>query len=132
MGPAGGNGRERLFLVRLTLRDTTKGQKPQEVVGVLGLRDRAILLTPAFTGCRAGAIAKVRLQDFQRTGEQYPLRFQKNGGESWEISVRLESERAILAYLEAAGIGGDAKASRCLIHASKATKWCDQCAATSS
>jgi integrase/recombinase XerD len=32
---------------------------------VVGLRDRAILATLAYTACRAGAIAKLRLQDFQ-------------------------------------------------------------------
>ncbi len=37
------------------------------------------------------------------------LRFQEKGGKSREIPVRLELQRDILAYLDAAGIGGDAK-----------------------
>jgi integrase/recombinase XerD len=32
---------------------------------VVGLRDRAILATLAYAACRAGAVAKLRLQDFQ-------------------------------------------------------------------
>jgi len=90
-------------------RVRVKGQKPQEIVSVVGLRDRAILSTLAYTACRAGAIAKLRLQDFQHDGEQYVLRFQEKGGKSREIPVRLELQRDILAYLAAADIGGDAK-----------------------
>jgi site-specific recombinase XerD len=76
---------------------------------VVGLRDKAILATLAYTICRAGAIAKLRLQDFQQDGTQYVLRFQEKGGKSREIPVRHDLERFILAYLEAAGIARDAK-----------------------
>ena len=75
---------------------------------VVGLRDRAILSTMRFTACRAGAVAKLRLGDFQHDGEQYVLRFQEKGGKSREIPVRLELQRDILAYLKAAGIEGEA------------------------
>jgi integrase/recombinase XerD len=37
---------------------------------VVGLRDRAILATLAYAGCRAGAVAKLRFQDFQHDGLQ--------------------------------------------------------------
>ena len=43
------------------------------------------------------------------TATQYVLRFQEKGGKSREIPVRHELEGDILAYLEAAGIGGEAK-----------------------
>ncbi len=101
--------RKLLASVRTTYTVKAKGQKPQEVVSVVGLRDRAILSTLAYTACRAGAIAKLRLQDFQHDGEQYVLRFQEKGGKSREIPVRLELQRDILGYLETAGIGADAK-----------------------
>ena len=76
---------------------------------VVGLRDRAILATLAYTACRAGAVAKLRLGDFQRDGQQYVLRFQEKGGKSREIPVRHDLEGFILAYVDAAGIAGDAK-----------------------
>jgi integrase/recombinase XerD len=101
--------RKLIASVRTTYAVKAKGQKPQEVVSVVGLRDRAILATLAYTACRAGAVAKLRLQDFQHDGEQYVLRFQEKGGTSREIPVRLELQRDILAYLAAAGIGADAK-----------------------
>jgi integrase/recombinase XerD len=98
--------RKLIASVKLTCVVKSKGQKPQEIVSVVGLRDRAIL---AYTACRAGAIAKLRLQEFQHDGEQHVLRFQEKGGKSREIPVRLELQRDILGYLAAAGIGGDAK-----------------------
>jgi integrase/recombinase XerD len=100
--------RKLIASVKTTNTVKAEGQKPQEVVSVVGLRDRAILSTLAYTACRAGAIAKLRLQVFQHDGEQYVLRFQEKVGKSREIPVRLELQRDILAYLEAAGIGGDA------------------------
>jgi integrase/recombinase XerD len=78
---------------------------------MVGLRDRAILGTLAYTACRGGAVAKLRLGDFQHDGQQYVLRFQEKGGKSREIPVRHDLEGFILAYVEAAGIGGDAKES---------------------
>ena len=76
---------------------------------VVGLRDRAILGTLAYTACRGGAVAKLRLGDFQDDGQQYVLRFQEKGGKSREIPVRHDLGGFILAYLEAAGIAGDAR-----------------------
>ena len=74
-----------------------------------GLRDRAILATLAYTACRAGAVAKLRLGDFQHDGQQYVLRFQEKGGKSREIPVRHDLEGFILAYVDAAGIAGEAE-----------------------
>jgi integrase/recombinase XerD len=82
-----------------------------ETNDMVGLRDRAILGTLAYTACRGGAVAKLRLGDFQHDGQQYVLRFQEKGGKSREIPVRHDLEGFILAYVEAAGIGGDAKES---------------------
>ena len=85
-----------------------QGEVVEEAALVVGLRDRAILSTMRFTACRAGAVAKLRLGDFQHDGEQYVLRFQEKGGKSREIPVRLELQRDILAYLKAAGIEKEA------------------------
>ena len=42
---------------------------------LIGPRDRAILATLAYTAFRGGAVAKLRLQDFQGDGSQCVLRF---------------------------------------------------------
>jgi integrase/recombinase XerD len=70
---------------------------------------RAILATLAYTAGRAGTVARLRLQDLQYDGEQYVLRFLEKGGKSREIPVRLDLQRIILAYLEAAGLGKEPK-----------------------
>ena len=57
----------------------------------------------------AGAVAKLRLGDFQHDGTQYVLRFQEKGGKSREIPVRHDLEGFILAYVESAGIAAEAK-----------------------
>ncbi|MDR3622651.1 MAG: tyrosine-type recombinase/integrase [Paludisphaera borealis] len=78
---------------------------------VVGLRDRAVLATLAYTACRAGAAAKLRLGDFQHDGSQSVLRFQEKGGKSREIPVRHDLDGFIRAYVEAAGLVGQAKDS---------------------
>jgi integrase/recombinase XerD len=77
----------------------------------VGLRDRAIISMLAYTACRAGAVARLRLQDFQHDVEQCMLRFQEKGGKSREIPVRHDLEGYIRAYLAAAGIAGENKES---------------------
>ncbi len=75
-----------------------------ETLRAVGLRDRAILATLKFTIVRGGAIAKLRLGDFQYDGTQFVLRFQEKGGKSREIPVRHDLEGYIRAYLDAAGL----------------------------
>jgi integrase/recombinase XerD len=88
---------------------------------VVGLRDRAILGTLAYTACRAGAVAKLRLGDFQHDGSQSVLRFQEKGGKSREIPVRHNLDGFIRAYVEAAGVVGQAKDSPLFRAASNGT-----------
>jgi integrase/recombinase XerD len=78
---------------------------------LIGKRDKAILATLAYTACRAGAVAKLRLGDFQADGTQYVLRFQEKGGKSREIPVRHDLQGFIIEYLEAAGISAEPKDS---------------------
>jgi integrase/recombinase XerD len=53
-------------------------------------------------------VAKLRLGDFQKDGQQYVLRFQEKGGKNREITVRHDLGGFILAYVDAAGIVGEA------------------------
>lgn len=99
----------RTLLRSVQIERKVKTKEGQDVIVplVVGLRDRAIIATLAYTACRAGAVAKLRLQDFQHDGQQYMLRFQEKGGKSREIPVRHDLEGFIRAYLEAAGIAGE-------------------------
>lgn len=100
-----------LASVRISRTVTLESGDAVEKVLVVGLRDRAILATLAYTACRAGAVTKLRLQDFQHDGTQYVLRFHEKGGKNREIPVRHDLESYILAWLETAGIREDAKDS---------------------
>lgn len=75
-----------------------------ETTSILGLRDRAVIATFIFTAVRAGAVAKLRLKDFTFNGDQWTLRFEEKGGKSREIPVRLDLQKILLAYLQAAGL----------------------------
>lgn len=101
----------RTLLASITLSRTVKTEAggTLEMPLLVGLRDRAIIATLKFTACRAGAIAKLRLGDFQHDGSQYVLRFQEKGGKSREIPVRHDLEGYIRAYLDAAAIVDEGK-----------------------
>jgi integrase/recombinase XerD len=103
------HARTLLASIKLSRMVKTKEGEPVEVPLLVGLRDKAILATLAYTACRAGAVAKLRMQDFQSEGTQYVLRFQEKGGKSREIPVRHDLEADIRAYLDAAGIATEAK-----------------------
>ena len=64
-----------------------------------GLRDRAVLATLVYTAARAGAVAKLRRQDFYTDGRQYFLRFDEKGGKLRTIPCRTDLQEYIEAYL---------------------------------
>jgi integrase/recombinase XerD len=101
---------------------TTCKRDAGDTANVVGLRDRAILATLAYTACRAGAVARLRLQDLQYDGEQYVLRFHEKGGKSREIPVRLDLQRIILAYLDASGLRMQVKDSPLFRSTTRRTK----------
>jgi site-specific recombinase XerD len=78
---------------------------------VMGLRDRAILGTLAYTGARVGAVAKLRLSDYRNNGDMRTLRFREKGGKDREIPVRHDLDEWLREYIAAAGIGEDSRAA---------------------
>ena len=108
--------------VRGRKHDTSDGKTPglsipqaRDLLGsintshVVGLRDRALLGTLAYTGARIGAIARLRRGDLEDQGTQRVLRFREKGGKQREIPVRHDLDLWLGAYLEAAGIEADPK-----------------------
>ena len=76
---------------------------------VVGLRDRALLGTLAYTGARVGALARLRRGDLENQGAQRVLRFREKGGQQREIPVRHDLDRWLEEYLMAARIAADHK-----------------------
>jgi site-specific recombinase XerD len=69
-----------------------------------GLRDKAIIATLIFTAVRAGAIAKLRMQDLVHEGHQYSLRFREKGGKQRAIPVRHDLQVILFEYLDLVGV----------------------------
>lgn len=78
---------------------TIKAGKPD----LGGLRDRAVIATLVYTAARAGAVAKLRRQDFYTDGRQHYLRLDEKGGKQRSIPCRTDLEDYIGAYLSATG-----------------------------
>ena len=73
----------------------------------MGLRDRAMLGTLITTGCRIGALCRLRVGDLRHHEEGWLFRFREKNGKEREIPVRDDLDEWIQAYMAAAGIGED-------------------------
>jgi len=69
-----------------------------------GLRDRAAIATLVFTAARAGAVAKLRRQDFITDGRQHYLRLDEKGGKVRSIPCRTDLQQYIDEYLAVIGV----------------------------
>ncbi len=110
--------------VRTERYSVTEGRTPEITVAqsrklldaikletVVDLRDRALTATLIFTAARAGAVAKLRLKDFEFDGTQFSLRFAEKGGKARVIPVRADLQRYLQEYMSTGGLESDAKDS---------------------
>ncbi len=73
-----------------------------------GIRDRAVLATLAFTGCRVGELMRLRVSDFKSTGGHRILEVRGKGGKERrvplhpEVAERLETWISVIANAEEA------------------------------
>lgn len=88
----------------ITVKQARKLLASIDTTHVVGLRDKSIIGTMIYTGCRVGAVAKLRCKDFYDGEDQYYLRFEEKGGKSREIPVRHDLHVLLLEYLQAAGL----------------------------
>jgi integrase/recombinase XerD len=93
-----------------------------DTTSVVGLRDRAVISLLIYTAARVGAVAKLRLGDFQNDGSQYVLRFSEKGGKSREIPVRHDLERFLIDYRTTASLDGEPKEAAFFRSAVRKTK----------
>ena len=73
----------------------------------MGLRDRAMLGTLITTGCRIGALCRLRIGDLRHHEEGRLFRFREKNGKEREIPVRDDLDQWIQTYMQAAGIAED-------------------------
>lgn len=88
----------------ISVKDAKKLFASIDVSNVVGLRDRAILATIAYSGSRIGALARITLGDFYQESEQWVLKLHTKGGKNPILPVRHDLQLAIRDYITAAGI----------------------------
>jgi integrase/recombinase XerD len=91
----------------------TVGLTPQDCRRILdapsvetpeGLRDRAMLATLAFTGCRVGEITRLRVSDFKSDGGHRILEVRGKGGKERRVPLHPEVAERIEAWLGKAAV----------------------------
>ena len=73
---------------------------------ILGLRDKTILMVLAYTAARAGAVAKLRLEDYYSDGTQWWFHFGEKGGKVHLVPARHDLQQQMETYLKAANLAG--------------------------
>lgn len=94
----------------------TVGLSPQECRRLLeapdmdtpsGVRDRAILGILAYSACRVGELARLRIRDFKESGGHKVLELFGKGGKERRVPLHPEAVERILAWLDQAGLRDD-------------------------
>ena len=73
----------------------------------VGLRDRAILGVLAYSACRVGELARLRVRDFKESGGHKILELFGKGGKERRVPLHPEAVERILAWLDKAGVRDD-------------------------
>ena len=76
---------------------------------VIGLRDRALIGLMVFSFARIGAVLGMQVSDYYLNGRRSWVRLHEKGGKFHEVPVHHEVDDYLHAYIEAAGIAGEAK-----------------------
>jgi integrase/recombinase XerD len=87
--------------------DTEQVQKVLDKIDTsneVGLRDRALLGTLAYTFARIGAVVNLKVEDYFQTGKRSMIRFRETGGKETEIPVHHKLEELLDQYLEISGL----------------------------
>ena len=73
----------------------------------IGLRDRAMLCTMITTGCRIGALVRLRVGDLSAQEDGRTFRFREKNGKEREIPVRHDLDEWLGKYMRAAAMTED-------------------------
>ncbi|MHB1785265.1 MAG: tyrosine-type recombinase/integrase [Acidimicrobiales bacterium] len=75
----------------------------------VGLRDRTLIAVMVYSFARISAVLGMRVEDYYQNGKRWWIRLHEKGGKFHEVPVHHTAEEYLDAYIEAAGIAGDAK-----------------------
>jgi integrase/recombinase XerD len=93
--------------VGLTPDDCRRLLESPDPTTPLGIRDRAILGTLAYSACRVGELARLRVRDYRESGGHKLLEFFGKGGKERRIPLHPEAFERIEEWLDAAGTRDD-------------------------
>lgn len=92
-----------------TLLDSIPLVRKDETPDLAGLRDRAFIGVMVFSFARVSATAAMRVEDYYQEGKRWWLRLHEKGGKLHMVPAHHNAEAYLDAYLQVAGIGGEAK-----------------------
>ena len=72
-----------------------------------GIRDRALLAVLAYTGCRVGELARLKVSSYKQNGVHKVLAVYGKGGKERQVPLHLEAAERLEAWLDTAGIRAD-------------------------
>lgn len=76
---------------------------------LVGLRDRALISLMTYSLARVSAALKMEVRDYRPQGKRFKVQLHEKGGKLHEVPVHHKAEEYLDAYIEAAGIGDQAR-----------------------
>lgn len=76
---------------------------------LVGKRDRALIGVMVYSFARVSAVVNMKVEDYWQNGKRWWLRLHEKGGKHHEVPAHHNAEAYLDDYLQAAGIGQEAK-----------------------
>ncbi len=73
----------------------------------IGIRDRAILATLAYSACRVGELVRLRVGDYRRQAEHHVLNILGKGGKERQVPLHLEGVERLREWIEVTNIADE-------------------------
>ena len=91
----------------------------------VGIRDRAILAVLAYSACRVGELARLRIKDVRQSGHHTVLEIRGKGGRERRIPLHPEAVERLMAWMEVAARSDDPDAPLFAASLTARGKGCD-------
>jgi integrase/recombinase XerD len=79
----------------------------EEITLPIGVRDRALFAVLAYTGCRVGELARIKVKSYKTTGVHRVLEIHGKGGKERLVPLHAEAAERLEAWLDVACIRDD-------------------------
>jgi len=93
--------------VGLTPKDCRRLLDAPDPSTPVGVRDRAILSTLAYSACRVGELVQLKVGDFKTSGEHRVLALYGKGGKERTVPIHVEAVERLNAWMAASAIAYD-------------------------